>query len=123
MVTVFHKFGKASTQAGRVLASRTRPMLLRFPGLSGGFSWNQPAGVIVDENGEAQTVPAPIATRRVQWTIFGLGLGATAAAIVAIRAHRRRNRGFAARLRRGELAAAARELPRAVRRLPSALFG
>ena len=98
-------------------------MLLRFPGLAGGFVWNRQAGVIVDENGETQTVPAPIATRRIQWTIYGLGLGAAAAAIVAIRARRRRNRGFAATLRRGELAAAAREIPRAVRRLPSALFG
>ena len=123
MVTVFHKFGKASTQAGRVLAPRTRAMLLRFPGLSGGFVWNRSAGVIVDENGEMQTVPTPIATRRTRWTILGLGLGAAAAAVVAIRARRRRNRGFAASLRRGELAAAARELPRAVRRLPSALFG
>jgi len=123
MVTVFHKFGKVSTQAGRVLASRTRPMLLRFPGLSGGFVWNQPAGVIVDENGETQTVPTPIATRRTRWTVLGLGLGAAAAAVVAIRAQRRRNRGLTASLRRGEFAAAARELPRAVRRLPSALFG
>ena len=102
-------------------------MLLRFPGLSGGFVWNQPAGVIVDENGETQTVPTPIATRRTRWTVLGLGLGlglgAAAAAVVAIRAQRRRNRGLTASLRRGEFAAAARELPRAVRRLPSALFG
>jgi hypothetical protein len=104
MVTVFHKFGKPSTHSGRVLTPRTRAMLLRFPGLRGGFVWNRPAGVIVDENGERVTVPTRDVTRFVQWTL--LGLGAAAALAVAIRARGRRPRGLAAALRR---------LPRALR--------
>src|SRR3954468_10930686 len=118
MVTVFQKFGKASTQPGRVLTPRTRAMLLRFPGLSGGFVWNRPSGLIVDENGETATVAAPQMTRSIQWTLFGFLVGA-AAAVVAIRARRRGQRGFTASLRRGELGAAARSLPRTLRRLPS----
>lgn len=79
-------------------------MLLRFPGLRGGFVWNRPSGVIVDENGERVTVPTRDVTRLVQWTL--LGLGAAAALAVAIRARGRRPRGLAAALRR---------LPRALR--------
>jgi hypothetical protein len=98
MVTVFHRFGKPSTHSGRVLTPRTRAMLLRFPGLRGGFVWNRPAGVLVDENGERVAVDTPDVTRRIQWTL--LGLGAAAAVAIAVRARRRRPRGVAAALRR-----------------------
>jgi len=97
---------------------RTRAMLLRFPGLiSGGFVWNRPSGLIVDENGEIPVAPAAEMTRSIQWTLLGVVVGA-AAAVVAIRVRRRRYRGFAASLRRGELGAAARSLPQTLRRLP-----
>lgn len=84
-------------------------MLLRFPGLRGGFVWNRPSEVIVDENGERVAVPTRDVTRLVQWTL--LGVGAAAALALAIRA-RRRPRGIAAMWRR---------VPRAIRRLPEAL--
>ena len=98
MVTVFHKFGTPSSHSGRVLTPRTRAMLLRFPGLRGGFVWNRPAGVLVDENGERVTVETPDITRRVQWAL--LGLGAAAAIAIAVGARRRRPRGLSATLRR-----------------------
>src|SRR5215813_12334418 len=112
MVTVFHRFGKSTSHAGRVLTPRTGTMLLRFPGMSGGFVWNRPAGVIVDENGERVIVPTADVTRQIQWAL--LGLGAAAAVVMTVRARRRRPRGFAAALR---------QLPRALRRLPGALRG
>jgi hypothetical protein len=98
MVTVFHRFGKPSTHSGRVLTPRTRAMLLRFPGLRGGFVWNRPSGVVVDENGERVTVETPDVTRRMQWAL--LGIGAAAALAIAFNARRRKPRGLAGVLRR-----------------------
>lgn len=73
-------------------------MLLRFPGLSGGLVWNRPSGVLVDENGEQATIETPDVTRRIQWTL--LGLGAAAALAIAFGSRRRRRpRGLAAMLK------------------------
>jgi len=115
MVTLFHKFGKSAYRSGRELTPRTGTMLLRFPGMSGGFVWNRPAGILVDENGERVGVRTRGLPRQVQWTLLGLGVAAAVAAGVARwRLQRRRARGLAGVVRR---------LPRAIRRLPAALRG
>ena len=115
MVTVFHRFGKSTYRSGRELTPRTGTMLLRFPGMSGGFVWNRPAGIVVDENGERVAVRHRGLPREIQWALLGLG---TAAAVVAgvarWRMQRRRARGLGAVVRR---------LPRAILRLPAALRG
>ena len=99
MVTVFHKFAKPSTPSGRVPTPRTRAMLLRFPGLRGGFVWNRRAepAMILDENGERVSPPARDVARFLPWTL--IGLGAAAALTVAFRA-RRKPRGIAGLIRR-----------------------
>ena len=38
----------------------------------GGFVWNQPAGVIVDRNGESENLPIVDVTRLVQIILWGL---------------------------------------------------
>jgi hypothetical protein len=98
MVTVFYRFRKSSNDASRELAPRTRAMLLRFPGLRGGFPWTRSTGVVLDENGEQLAPPARAAGRRLGWAALA-GLGVAAAVTLAIRA-RRRPRGIAGLVRR-----------------------
>ncbi|HEX4439265.1 MAG TPA: hypothetical protein VH854_04290 [Thermoanaerobaculia bacterium] len=115
MVTVFHKFGKSTFRAGRELTPRTGTMLLRFPGMSGGFVWNRPAGIVVDENGERVVVRSRGLTRQFLWALIGLGAAAAVTAGVSQwRLQRRRSRGFGAAMRR---------IRGAIRRLPAALGG
>ena len=60
-------------QVGRVKAAPYQRAVL-FRGKQGGWVWNKPSHVIVDQDGIAARVPIPDQTRRLQIFFWSLGI-------------------------------------------------
>ena len=55
--------GQSVTVGARTVTPRTQMFSLRLP--FGGFVWNRPAAVLVEENGRFQRLPIPDVTRMI----------------------------------------------------------
>jgi hypothetical protein len=54
------------------LALQSRALIIRLP--FGGFVWNRPTAVLVEENGQTKRIPIVDATRLAQVGVFALAL-------------------------------------------------
>jgi len=81
--------GASVEHAGRVLRPVAQTLTLRLP-RAGGFVWNRPLGVEVEEQGRRSFVRVPDRTRQIQWLLLGTGL----ALGFLIRRIRRRRRAW-----------------------------
>ena len=69
--------GQSISTHGFKLTPFSRSLTLRIPGMNGGLIWNRPASVLVQaEDGQEFVLPVIDFTRQVQWTLYGLALGA-----------------------------------------------
>lgn len=55
--------GQPVTVGERMVTPQTQVLLVRLP--FGGFVWNRPAAVVVEENGRVQRLPIPDVTRMI----------------------------------------------------------
>jgi hypothetical protein len=97
MITIETKRGDAVRQGERLVVPLSRSVSARFPGGSGGFVWNRPLGVVVEQGGERTFHRIADPTRRFQWLLFGAG--AAIGTLLRI-ARRRRRRASPPLLRR-----------------------
>ena len=62
-----------STQVGaRIITPQAKALTLRFP--FGGVVWNQPTGVLVEEDGRIEYQPIIDVTRTAVWSLLGIAL-------------------------------------------------
>lgn len=55
--------GQPATVGGRTVTPQAQVLALRLP--FGGFVWNRPVAVLVEENGRSQRLPIPDITRMI----------------------------------------------------------
>lgn len=73
---------RAETHPGQTLRiGKTRlipfaqSLQITLPGLPAGFIWNRPVSILVQfPDGREDIIPIPDVTRRIQFTIYGIGL-------------------------------------------------
>ena len=73
----------------RRLALASRRSVLAVAGGRAGLAWERPACLIVEESGRRRRLPVPDLTRRIQWSLLGIGLAAGLALRLSARRGRR----------------------------------
>ena len=69
------KAGEALPAGERMIIPVSRAMQIRLPGMKGGFIWNRPVGLWVQEpDGSEQFIPVRDVTRQAQLMALGAGL-------------------------------------------------
>ena len=72
------------------LTPQSQSLTIRWP--SGGFVWNRPVAVLVEQRGQTERIPVVDVTRVAQLTLLGLGfIFSTATLMLSIRKRRDRN--------------------------------
>jgi hypothetical protein len=66
---------------------QARALAIRWPG--GGWVWNRPVGVLVERDGETDSIPILDLTRVARWSMLGLALAFVAFAFLRSRARGR----------------------------------
>jgi hypothetical protein len=69
------KSGEALPVGERMIIPVSRAMQIHLPGMKGGFIWNRPVGLWVQEpDGSEQFIPVRDVTRQAQMIFLGAGL-------------------------------------------------
>jgi hypothetical protein len=64
--------GEAVTAGGRTIRPQSRALTVRWPG--GGFVWNRPVALLVQQGEDSERIPIVDLTRMTQWGLAGVGL-------------------------------------------------
>jgi len=64
--------GETTIQGDLAVTPQSRALTIRWP--NGGWVWNRPAAVLVDQGGEQRRIPIVDVTRIVQLMLYGLSL-------------------------------------------------
>lgn len=79
--------GERVTLGAVSVTPQSQALIIRWP--FGGWVWNRPVAVLVENDGGTQRIPIVDITRRAQWSLVGL---AFVLLIVTLLMQRRRNR-------------------------------
>ncbi|MCB9422675.1 MAG: hypothetical protein H6667_22925 [Ardenticatenaceae bacterium] len=75
------KDGQSVTVGDRTVTPQAQVLSLRLPGnrsaVAGGFVWNRPVAVLVEENGRSQRIPIPDMTRMIVLAAAVVGTAVT----------------------------------------------
>jgi hypothetical protein len=63
--------GEAVEVGGRTVRTQSQALILRWPG--GGYVWNRPVALLVEQGEEIERVPIVDLTRVLQWGLAGVG--------------------------------------------------
>lgn len=62
------KTGEPITAAGRTITPQSKALVIRLP--FGGFVWNRPTAVLVQQGDYSETIPIPDITRLIQLALL-----------------------------------------------------
>jgi hypothetical protein len=79
------QIGEPLTVGDTTITPQSQALIVHWP--HGGFVWNRPVAVLVEENGQTQRLPIVDVTRYITWSFAGLTL--MFSVIIAVTAHRR----------------------------------
>ena len=64
--------GQPITVGDTTITPQSQALIIRWP--YGGFVWNRPCGILVEQGGQTQRIPIRDVTRIVQARLWGIGV-------------------------------------------------